>query len=76
MDEKSWQSQLIQAGINITHYDPNEHYIYFDFAYRPRPGGQRVWGKSFMEIQKPKKWVDAAEELRDFVRALREELEG
>lgn len=75
MDEKSWQSQLIQAGINITHYDPNEHYIYFDFAYRPRSGGQRVWGKSLMKTHEPK-WVDAAEELRDFVRALREELEG
>lgn len=75
MDELSWQSQLVQAGINITHYDPKEHYIYFDFAYRPKSGGQRVWGKSLMKIYEPK-WVDAAEELRDFVRSLREELEG
>ena len=76
MDEKSWQVDLVRSGINITNLDVENRLIYFDFAYRPRSGGQRVWGKSFMEIQKPKKWVDAAEELRDFVRALREELEG
>ena len=46
MDETSWRLALLKAGINITNIDFEQDLVYFDFAYRPNPGGPRVWGKS------------------------------
>lgn len=46
MDETSWRLALLKAGINITNIDFENDLVYFDFAYRPSPGGPRVWGKS------------------------------
>lgn len=75
MDEQSWQSELVRAGINITNLDVENRLVYFDFAYRPRSGGGRVWGKSVMKHHTAR-FTDLAEELKTFVLEMRKELEG
>lgn len=76
MDEPTWQSKLLKAGINITHIDTDNNYVYFDFAYRPTPGGARVWGKSVLDATEFDSWEAMTEELKNLVLKLRMELEG
>lgn len=73
-EEKSWQSELLKAGIHITNIDTTNRLVYFDFAYRPRNGGGRVWGKSVMK-HSTYKFKDLANELKDFVLEMRKDLE-
>lgn len=75
MDEQSWQVDLVRSGINITNLDVENRLVYFDFAYRPRSGGARVWGKSVMK-HNTYKFTDLADELKAFVLEMRKELEG
>lgn len=75
MDEQSWQTELVRAGINITKLDVENRLVYFDFAYRPRSGGTRIWGKSVMG-HSTYKFADMADELKTFVLEMRKELEG
>ena len=75
MDEQSWQTELVRAGINITKLDVENRLVYFDFAYRPRAGGARIWGKSVMK-HSTHKFEELADELKDFVLEMRKELEG
>lgn len=75
MDEQSWQVDLVRSGINITNLDVENRLVYFDFAYRPRSGGARVWGKSMMK-HSTYKFTELADELKAFVLEMRKELEG
>lgn len=75
MDEQSWQVDLVRSGINITNLDVENRLVYFDFAYRPRSGGARVWGKSVMK-HSTYKFTELADELKAFVLEMRKELEG
>lgn len=75
MDEQSWQVDLVRSGINITNLDVENRLVYFDFAYRPRSGGARVWGKSVMK-HSTYKFTELADELKVFVLEMRKELEG
>lgn len=75
MDENSWQVELVKSGINITKLDTVNSLVYFDFAYRPKPGAPRVWGKSVWRHDTHS--FDAlADQLRDFVLEMRKGLEG
>lgn len=78
MDETSWQLALLKAGINITNINTADNLVYFDFAYRPNPGGPRVWGKSVYRYTNTgtARFSELSVELKRFVLALRKELEG
>ena len=75
MDEMSWQLELLKSSINITNLDIENRFVYFDFAYRPKPGGPRVWGKSMIKYQ-GSKFIEVAEQTKAAVLTLRKELEG
>lgn len=75
MEENSWQVELLKAGINITHIDADNGLVYFDFAYRPKVGGPRVWGKSVMEYNVTD-WGVFTHDIKEMVLGLRKDLEG
>lgn len=76
MEEPTWQIKLLKAGINITHIDTDNNYVYFDFAYRPNPGKPRVWGKSMLDATEFNSWEAMTDEVKEMVLKLRMELEG